>query len=233
MTKQNTDDSKPISLLTKIMEDSKKSRRKEKNTAGKIKLTVYLPDYSSFHVYATDKMTISDLRSLILSDHLEQRLVPPLNYTNPTIYELRMTDGDGEPDRDFPALGLTQRLGELGIDEVCICEIDGGRGGGGGGGGIAAFSARPQSGKRSKPSVDFTFSASQFGSIPYGRSISQTRSTPPPLLAPDQYNQSVSIPPYFRDRLDEDDEEDEEEDDDDDARGLDNAYYESSKEPEV
>ena len=50
------------------MEESKKSRRKEKSMAGKVKLTIYLPDYSSFNVYASEKMTISDLRNLIFKD---------------------------------------------------------------------------------------------------------------------------------------------------------------------
>jgi hypothetical protein len=222
------EDVKGTSALTKLIEDSKKSRRKDKNIAGKVKLTVYLPDYSSFKVYATEKMTISDLRNLILQEHADQRLTPPLNYNSPSGYELRMTDGDGEPDRDFPALGLTQRLGELGIDEVCVCEIEGRGGGGGGLGGKS--SSRGNSSKRGKPSVDFTFSGSQFGSIPYGRSISNSRATPPPLFGAGAEPSSTS---YMRDRFDEEDEDRDEDDDDDDDRGL--SMYESSRnaEPEV
>lgn len=210
--------------------------------AGKVKLTVYLPDYSNLNVFASEKMTISDLRNLILEEHLEQGLMPPLNYNNPNMYELRMTDGDGEPDRDFPALGLTQRLGELGIDEVCICVIEG-RGGGHPagiaaqasssskrGGGNAASSGQSSNNTGKQNSVDFTFS-SQFGSIPYGRSISNARATPPPLLGGiDVFPSSNSN--YTRDRLDERDDEDDEDNDDDD-RGI--SFYENNNtnEPEV
>lgn len=33
--------------------------------------------------------------------------------------------GDGEPDRDFPALGLEKLLSDFNLDEYCICVIEG------------------------------------------------------------------------------------------------------------
>lgn len=157
-----------------------------------MKLTVYLPDYSSITIYAGEYITVNELRQLILDEHQDQDLDPPLIYNNANLYELRMTDGDGEPDRDFPALSLTQKLGDLGIDEVCICEVEGKAAL------VAAMTSASSSGRQasattspskknkgrvSSVAADSLFPASQFGSIlPYGRSSSNSRATPPPPL---------------------------------------------------
>jgi hypothetical protein len=32
--------------------------------------------------------------------------------------------GDGEPDRDFPALDLSKKLKNFNLDDYCLCEIE-------------------------------------------------------------------------------------------------------------
>lgn len=36
-----------------------------------------------------------------------------------------MSPGDGEPDRDFPALGAEKLLSDFNLDEYCICTVEG------------------------------------------------------------------------------------------------------------
>ena len=75
-------------------------------------------------VYASMDSTIGELIKTILKQHESEDLDPPLDYSTPNRYELRMHEGDGEPDRDFPAYNLEQLLRNIESDEFCLCEIE-------------------------------------------------------------------------------------------------------------
>lgn len=160
------------STLTQALEQSKVTSKNGKAGAGKLKFTVYLPDYNSFTVFASESSTVGDLLRLIMEEHQDQGIDPPLTYSDYGLYELRMVD-DGEPDRDFPALSLGQQLGQLNIDEVFLCEIEGGSG-----------SSPSKRVKSVAPGVSM-FPASQFGSLPMGGRYSsmggKSHAPPPPM----------------------------------------------------
>lgn len=152
------------------MEQSKATSKNGKAGAGKLKFTVYLPDYNNFTVFAWESSTVGDFLRLIMEEHQDQDIDPPLAYDDYGLYELRMVD-DGEPDRDFPALSLGHQLGQLNIDEVFLCEIEGG----------AASSSKRM--KSVAPGASM-FPASQFGSLPMGRYSSmggKSHAPPPPM----------------------------------------------------
>eukprot|EP01036_Dinobryon_divergens_P029725 gene29724-38864_t len=89
-----------------------------------LKLTVYLPTLESMEIAVSDTICIQEVIVHILSSHKQSGLRPPLKYDRPNTYELRIHDGDGLPDTDFPALDLNKKMKKYGIDEVCICEIE-------------------------------------------------------------------------------------------------------------
>ncbi len=95
-----------------------------KDNKGKLPFTIYLPDYNSMQVYASIDSTINELIKLILRQHQDEELDPPLEYDELDLYELRMHEGDGEPDRDFPAYKLEEKLRNIESDEFCLCEVD-------------------------------------------------------------------------------------------------------------
>ena len=78
--------------LTKLIEENEKSFNAPSHR-GKIKLTIYLPDYSEMEVYASPDTSISDLIRIILKQHEDEDIHPPLDYRNPHYYELRMHEG--------------------------------------------------------------------------------------------------------------------------------------------
>lgn len=112
------------SALSKIIIDDSQSRKSSKSTAGKIPLTIYLPDCSEMEIYVVPSWKMGKLIELILREHEEQDLEPALDYNIPTKYELRMHEGDGEPDRDFPAFDREKSIEHFNFDEYCLCEIE-------------------------------------------------------------------------------------------------------------
>lgn len=92
---------------------------------GKIKLTIYLPDFSPMNILCSDADTFDRVLRKILNQHKEDAKIPPLYYTNPEYYELRMHEGEGEPDRDFPALDRNKLLKAFNEKEYCLCQKEG------------------------------------------------------------------------------------------------------------
>lgn len=59
-----------------------------------MRLTIYLPDFSDMLVYAAMDCTVNELIRIILKQHEQEDLDPPLDYRNPSIFELRMHEGE-------------------------------------------------------------------------------------------------------------------------------------------
>jgi len=95
---------------------------------GTIPLTIYLPDYSSLTVQVHEANNFDEVIRKILNVHRELGQEPPLHYHAPQFYELRMHEGDGEPDKDFPALDRAKTLKQFYErcleNELCLCEVD-------------------------------------------------------------------------------------------------------------
>lgn len=103
---------------------------------------MYLPDYTSLKVYVKEKCTFGELIKQVLAEHKQQGLQPPLDYDEPENYEVRIHEGDGEPDRDFQAFELDKTLKQYDIDECCLCLIED-RGGAYFESGASRFSSNP------------------------------------------------------------------------------------------
>ncbi len=89
-------------------------------------LTIYLPAGTTMSLYAADSSNFEEIKMLILRVHEQQKLQPPLYYYAADFYEVRMHEGDGEPDMDMPALGRTKTLAQYKVDnEYCLCEVEG------------------------------------------------------------------------------------------------------------
>eukprot|EP01031_Cornospumella_fuschlensis_P031665 gene31665-38268_t len=147
------------SLLTKLIEESKANRPLGKPKTNGLPFVIYLPDTSSMTVYVRETGTFGDLLKVILEEHKRQNLQPPLNYSNLDLYELRMHDSDGEPDRDFDPFSFEKTLKEYDMDEYCLCYKDGG-------------------GSTPPPMVDMRFSSPSFAAPPAaGPDRSSTRMT--------------------------------------------------------
>lgn len=116
--------SKGKSSLTYLLELQKNTSSTFKNDSNKIKLTIYLPDYTSMMVTIDEMDTVSEVLKKILKTHRKENKSPKLYYKNPDIYEIRMHEGDGEPDKDFPALEKKNNWKQLSLDECCLCEKD-------------------------------------------------------------------------------------------------------------
>ncbi len=150
--------------------ESSVQKGKDSKNAGKVKLTIFLPDTEALVVHAPKNCTFGQLIKQIMKEHQEREIYPALNYDEPDDYELRIHEGDGEPDRDFAALENDKFLRDFNLgDEYCLCEVfredsDFGLGPNGGGGGSGKNISRNTSG------ADSLFSPSQFGTLPSSRS---------------------------------------------------------------
>jgi hypothetical protein len=113
-----------VSKLTQLLEAKKEIDKTEQNDVGKTKLSIYLPDFSSMTILVHDSNTFHEIIKKILTVHKTTYIQPPLRHTSPQLYELRMHEGDGEPDRDFPALDRTKQLKQFNESEYCLCEIE-------------------------------------------------------------------------------------------------------------
>lgn len=129
------DPTKPkLSGLSLMFQEFEAKQAQAGNEKGKIPLIIYLPDCSPLKIVAKDTCDFKDVINIVLATHKEQGIQPPLDYNRPQNYELRIHEGDGEPDRDFPPLDLTKKLKNFNLEDYCLCEIDDFGGGGGMGG---------------------------------------------------------------------------------------------------
>jgi len=92
-----------------------------RNDANCLKLTVYLPNYSSMLVSFDEESTFEEAIRTILETHKEEGIRPALKYHMPEIYEILMHEGDGEPDRDF-VFKRTDKIKENNLEDICLCE---------------------------------------------------------------------------------------------------------------
>ena len=95
------------------------------NAPNTSELIIYLPSGASMSLYVGDSSNFEDIKSQILKEHEQQKLQPPLHYHAPDCYEIRMHEGDGEPDMDFPPMGK-KTLAQMKVEnEYCLCEVEG------------------------------------------------------------------------------------------------------------
>ena len=95
------------------------------NAPDTSELIIYLPTGASMSIYVGDSSNFEEIKSQILKEHEQNKLQPPLHYHAPDCYEIRMHEGDGEPDMDFPAMGK-KTLAQMKVEnEYCLCEVEG------------------------------------------------------------------------------------------------------------
>jgi hypothetical protein len=112
------------SNLSSLLEAKPSSGLMSSSSGKRVKLTIYLPDQSPFEVTVSENDCFEDVINTVLKCHKEADLRPELYYHCPEMYELRMHEGDGEPDRDFPALDKRKSLKSFNLNEYCLCETD-------------------------------------------------------------------------------------------------------------
>lgn len=95
---------------------------------GKLKLTMYLPDCNPMSVMVNENDTFDSILKKSLRTHRDEKRQPILQYAQPEIYEIRMHEGDGEPDRDFAALDRQKALKQFNEKEFCLCLREGAAG---------------------------------------------------------------------------------------------------------
>jgi len=122
------------SLLSKLIEESNllEDNAEDDMDGEGIPLIIYLPDFSAMNVTVRETSNFREVIMQILTAHERKALQPPLAYADVHTYELRIHEGDGEPDRDFPAMELDKMLSDFNLDEYCLCDAEGGGGDGGG-----------------------------------------------------------------------------------------------------
>jgi len=118
-----------VSALSRMIEESEvpDEESADQRENGGLALTIYLPDCNSLTVHVKESCNFRDVILRTLLTHEKQGIQPPLLYNDPGAYELRIHEGDGEPDRDFPALGNEKLLSDFNLDEYCICAVEGRR----------------------------------------------------------------------------------------------------------
>jgi hypothetical protein len=69
-----------------------------------------------------DKLTVKDAIVVILEEHQRLKLSPPLDYRGgKDKYELRLDEGDGEPDYDI-SIEQNKKLKDLNEGTFCLCD---------------------------------------------------------------------------------------------------------------
>lgn len=95
-------------------------------TSGKIPLTIYLPNRNPLQIFVSASNSVEDVIKIALATHKRVGLQPALYYHAPEYYSLRLHEGDGEPDEDFPALDRSRLLKYFGnLSEYCLCVTEG------------------------------------------------------------------------------------------------------------
>jgi hypothetical protein len=64
-----------------------------------------------------------DILKAVFDAHKAEKLEPVLYYHAPEFYVMRMHEGDGEPDMDFPAIEGTAKLKAFNLNEFCLCLV--------------------------------------------------------------------------------------------------------------
>ncbi len=136
-----TDDPSGLTLLMKTVR-TQNSRILSAATSVVVPVTVYLPN-RYLHIAALCSInivrrepfsvivnpatfTIEEIIRKLLLRHREEQLKPALHYHAAHCYELRLHEGDGYPDKDFPALDRNRILKQFGnVSEYCLCERPG------------------------------------------------------------------------------------------------------------
>lgn len=99
------------------------------NSSNGIKLSIYPPKSNvALDIHVPPKFTVKDVIVRVLNEHKKNNLNPKLEYDKPSKYELRMHEGDGDPDTDFPAFKSEYTVSEISqqsqSNDFCLCRID-------------------------------------------------------------------------------------------------------------
>ena len=112
----------PTGGLARIL--SEDSKAEAPTAAALIELAFHLPGNpgEALRVDLFELATVTDAINAVLKAHRREGRTPPLYYGHPGCYEVRMHEGDGFPDEDFPALGAGRQLKDFGDTTYCLCE---------------------------------------------------------------------------------------------------------------
>jgi hypothetical protein len=116
------------SALTLILNSNQNTASKAasvKADTGNVKLTIYLPDCTPINIMVNDSDTFDAIIKKTIVEHKATKRTPPLPKDQSEFYELRMHEGDGEPDEDFPPLERNKTLKQFNEKEFCLCQIKG------------------------------------------------------------------------------------------------------------
>jgi len=103
--------SQPSSLSSAL----KRSEGTPSTNSGQLSLRIYLPTRKSVELSVPDECTVSDT----LTECLRAARGADMELAgDSTCYELRLHDGDGEPDDDFPALDRARKIKNYGRQHV-------------------------------------------------------------------------------------------------------------------
>ena len=115
----------PIPIIQSGKKNSALTELLTTNAPDTSELIIYLPIGASMNIYVGDSSNFEDIKSQILKEHEQKKMQPPLHYHAPDCYEIRMHEGDGEPDMDFPPMGK-KTLAQMKVEnEYCLCEVEG------------------------------------------------------------------------------------------------------------
>ncbi|CAE7909850.1 unnamed protein product, partial [Symbiodinium sp. KB8] len=100
-----------------------RAKAAESGRAGKLTLRIYLPDKSTVQLAVPEECSVGEtLTEVVRECRDKDRGLKG----DSTCYELRLHDGDGEPDDDFPALDRTRKIrnyGRQAVNEYVLCPI--------------------------------------------------------------------------------------------------------------
>lgn len=116
-----------LSQLLNSTEGSKSGCGSAPASGVGISLTIYLPNKSPLSVEVDPSDTVDSAINTILNvDKASDSPSSSLHHHAPECYELRLHEGDGEPDEDFPALDRKRVLKQFGnVAEYCLCQKPG------------------------------------------------------------------------------------------------------------
>lgn len=85
-----------VSALTKLIEEFQATEEVAGDgdrDGGGLPLTIYLPDCSSITVHVKETSNFKEVILQVLRTHEKQGVMPPLEYKDPGMYELRIHEG--------------------------------------------------------------------------------------------------------------------------------------------
>ena len=95
----NVNVNEKVSLLTILLEQSKLNSSDERGNNmnydddDQLSLTIYLPNGDSIIVFVPETSIVQDVIRQTLQSHQKKKLMPALEYTKPSMYELRIHEG--------------------------------------------------------------------------------------------------------------------------------------------